>query len=442
MDHDKIVAPAFVEKFQCIGPDCEDSCCRAWRISLDREDYIKLESAMVGDAKSEARFLRGVQRYDKPSSESEYAYLIHKQDGDCAFLDPETQLCVTHRDHGPVCLNKVCSTYPRRFAQIGQQLAMSLSISCPEAARLCLLDDQAMSSVDIDFSELADRNFLLTTSLSKQEGDALFFGHAEPVREVINQLLAFRDYSLASRLLFGAFFINRLVGYGEQGVSAQQLADEIDQIASPDVMATLHQQLADAPDELARPMAAVVGFLISNPAQLQTDGWAFTRILRAAWAQYGVLQSDELVFPIAEDGGLYIGEVIKRYQQNRDRMQPIFGERLDRCLENYCRNYWFSEAYDISPLASERYIQLLVRVATLRFLLIGQPALQELVAEVDVGKGPSDDQVTRFEAIVVDVFYAFSRGFEHDNTYKRMIGQTVQQYQMHSLAHQLLFLKV
>lgn len=31
-----LVRPAYADKFRCVGPACEDSCCVGWRVDLDQ----------------------------------------------------------------------------------------------------------------------------------------------------------------------------------------------------------------------------------------------------------------------------------------------------------------------------------------------------------------------------------------------------------------------
>jgi hypothetical protein len=38
---DNAFQPRYAKDFQCIGPDCEDSCCEGWTVYVDKASYKK-----------------------------------------------------------------------------------------------------------------------------------------------------------------------------------------------------------------------------------------------------------------------------------------------------------------------------------------------------------------------------------------------------------------
>ncbi len=44
----RLVRPEYAERFRCIGPTCEDSCCVGWRVDIDKATYIKYQSISPG----------------------------------------------------------------------------------------------------------------------------------------------------------------------------------------------------------------------------------------------------------------------------------------------------------------------------------------------------------------------------------------------------------
>ncbi len=70
---------------------------------------------------------------------ADYARIPLTTQSFCPFLDPE-QLCGIQRALGPDMLPTTCATYPRALSTIAGEQEKALNLSCPEAARLTLLD--------------------------------------------------------------------------------------------------------------------------------------------------------------------------------------------------------------------------------------------------------------------------------------------------------------
>jgi len=54
--------PRYMERFRCIGPACEDTCCAWWGISVDRRAYDRYRSTggrMTGIAPSRTSMSAG-----------------------------------------------------------------------------------------------------------------------------------------------------------------------------------------------------------------------------------------------------------------------------------------------------------------------------------------------------------------------------------------------
>lgn len=56
-------------------------------------------------------------------------------------------LCRIHQEYGAEMLGDACYFYPRIHRAFGESTVVSMAISCPEAARLMLADEQALESV-------------------------------------------------------------------------------------------------------------------------------------------------------------------------------------------------------------------------------------------------------------------------------------------------------
>ncbi|ABV38424.1 flagellar biosynthesis protein, putative [Shewanella sediminis HAW-EB3] len=131
-----IVTPKYVSDFSCIGPDCEDSCCIGWNIYIDKKSYKKTMAhpQLKGLAKSA---LKKIKR-----SDDQWAIVRTDATGVCPFLDSK-KLCKIHSIAGEETLSATCRTYPRLTVIREHDKFDSLSLSCPEAARLILFSPDA-----------------------------------------------------------------------------------------------------------------------------------------------------------------------------------------------------------------------------------------------------------------------------------------------------------
>lgn len=133
--------PHYYKKFSCIGGVCEDSCCGGWRIAVDRssmESYRSVPGAF-------GRRLR--QAIDEKSG------CFRLRDRKCMLLEKDG-FCGIQKRLGADGLCRDCRDYPRHMEDYGDVRELMLSLSCPEAARVILNDeDQGACSTGIRSGE-------------------------------------------------------------------------------------------------------------------------------------------------------------------------------------------------------------------------------------------------------------------------------------------------
>ena len=85
-----------------------------------------------------------IRRLKNNRSSDRYSEIgLKTTDGSCAFLQDD-KLCLIQTRLGEEALSSTCSDYPRLELPLGEAKLQIGTLSCPEAARLSLLDDQAM----------------------------------------------------------------------------------------------------------------------------------------------------------------------------------------------------------------------------------------------------------------------------------------------------------
>ena len=134
--------PTCYSAFKCIGAACEDTCCEGWGISVDKATYHKYQTC--SDVALGAK-LKALVTIKNTASDTMYAS-IQSPGGRCAFL--ADGLCSIQQRLGEDYLGQTCATFPRILNTIGTRRERSLDLSCPEAARLALLDPKPMDFGD------------------------------------------------------------------------------------------------------------------------------------------------------------------------------------------------------------------------------------------------------------------------------------------------------
>ena len=122
------------DNFECVGSECIDTCCRGWKIYIDKEtgEYYRSVEGEFGDK---------LRKYVKPVDENRYEFTM-VEGNRCPFLN-EKNLCEIYINLGKDKLCKTCARYPRLRTPITSNSCFAkYSLSCPEVVKLLLTDDK------------------------------------------------------------------------------------------------------------------------------------------------------------------------------------------------------------------------------------------------------------------------------------------------------------
>src|SRR5579859_2667695 len=133
-----VAIPAYLARFTCIGPACEDSCCGAWRVPVDGATLVRLKA--IEDPAWKARVQASVL---PPQEGAQVATMRRRTDGMCSMLGAD-RLCDLQSAYGEAALPDVCFHFPRLTMDFDGVLEQAGTFSCPEVARLALLDPAAL----------------------------------------------------------------------------------------------------------------------------------------------------------------------------------------------------------------------------------------------------------------------------------------------------------
>ena len=152
----QITRPAFYKEFSCIAGSCPDTCCAGWQIMIDEKSLQKyrrfkgpFQNRLYNDIDWEEQSFRQYNRR-------------------CAFLNEEN-LCDIYSEAGKDMLCDTCRKYPRHIEEFEGLREYSLSLSCPEAARIFLSHKEKITFVtrEVPAAEETydDFDYLLFTAL-------------------------------------------------------------------------------------------------------------------------------------------------------------------------------------------------------------------------------------------------------------------------------------
>lgn len=178
-----ITVPDYYKDFSCIADKCEDTCCAGWQIVIDSKSlrkYKRVEGAYRKTLLKKVNWLSGTFKQDKEKR--------------CAFL-MDNNLCEMYTHLGKDSLCKTCRLYPRHVEEFEGVREVSLSVSCPEVARILMnrIEPVIFKTVETEKEE------------SYEDFDDFLYSMLLDVRERILEILQNREISLDVRtgLIYG-----------------------------------------------------------------------------------------------------------------------------------------------------------------------------------------------------------------------------------------------
>ncbi len=132
-----------MKQFRCIGAECEDTCCAGWNVNLDQTTYTNY----LADHNSPLThaFQENIQP-NTPSEQTKNKFAtmtMNPKTRACSFLNEG--LCAIQAHKGESFLPNTCFNFPRLNYQFNRTDFQVLSLGCPEAARLALLNENAFN---------------------------------------------------------------------------------------------------------------------------------------------------------------------------------------------------------------------------------------------------------------------------------------------------------
>ena len=171
--------PDYYKEFQCTADKCEDTCCAGWQIVIDDKSlrkYKKVRGKFAPRMFCSVNWLNKTFRQDKEKR--------------CAFLNEEN-LCDLYINQGADSLCKTCRLYPRHIEEFEGLREISLSVSCPEVAKILMNHTEPVKF--ITYEKEGDEEY--------EDFDPFLFSILEDAKEVILEILQNRELPVRNRAL-------------------------------------------------------------------------------------------------------------------------------------------------------------------------------------------------------------------------------------------------
>lgn len=192
----KLLQPRYFEAFHCIGSTCEDTCCVGWIVNVDKPTYEKYQNCSSAEPASSLHTLITIN--ENRSNDDDYAR-IALNGTTCPFLSES--LCSIQQRLGEEYLPKMCATYPRNRNSVDDVFQQSLDLSCPEAARLALLNS---APIEFDEKEYTDGSirpgYVPALDMSGLTASSEPYRSFRDVQRRVISLLQNRSYPMWKRL--------------------------------------------------------------------------------------------------------------------------------------------------------------------------------------------------------------------------------------------------
>ena len=399
-----VLQPTYMKSFKCIGSSCEDSCCIGWRVDLDKETYLKYKNTK--NTELTPFFDKMVNRKHNQKSDESYGKIKMEFNGRCPFLDEE-MLCTIQREYGEEYLSDTCALYPRILRKIDGKYERSATISCPEIARLALLNPEGLVFEHIE----EDKNIRIKLHNNFDTEGHLFLHKPEryfwDIRIFSISLLQNRNYDIGERLIILGIVYKRI-----ESLYREKRIREL-----PEMLEIMNKMIesGDLKQELVK---------INGNTQIQmrlAKEMTDEKILQGITSQRYIECFKETLLGLGYIEGEKIENILSRYEENyKEYLMPYLKEK-EYILENYLVNEYFKEMMPFGSYQTiwDSYMFLCILYGMLKFHMIGMSGYY---------KGLNDD-------ITVKIIQSLSNVVIHSPSYIQGIIKLLKKNGYDGLAH-------
>ena len=199
------------DRFQCIAGACPKSCCEGWQIVIDKEALEEYEET---EGTFRRRLMEGIDWEEGAFSQNGRR---------CSMLNAQG-LCDLQLALGEQALCYTCDMYPRHMEEYRDVREYSLSLSCPEAARMVVMREEPYHFLREEYPGYDDPE-------DYEDFDDALYERLVESREEMYQLAQDRSFSIWERckkIMDAAYEIQLAIEKGLQDDSVASQKDKED----------------------------------------------------------------------------------------------------------------------------------------------------------------------------------------------------------------------
>ncbi|SDK86975.1 lysine-N-methylase [Paenibacillus sp. OK060] len=412
MNAPKALVPTYMLDFKCIGSECEDSCCIGWKVRIDKKTYNNLTS--IPQKALREKLKNGMERLEPSNRTNEHFAQMEmdRRTGCCSMLD-EQKLCTIQRSLGERYLAPICATYPRNIFWVNNEQEISAVMSCPEVARLALLNPEKM---EFTYTEpMVQANAQIKERVTTQYNSS-FMNFFWEIRIFAIEIIQNRQFSFSHRLILLGLFCEQL-----QQLINQNLEDETNVkglIEKFKVIMDDDEVLQDYdtfPADHEFQFITLNNIISKNLGNIGSD----SRFASCVQDYLEGLNEQKELGKLVDLVSFYQNGYLDYYKPFMDDHEFIF--------ENYAVNYIYSHLF---PKSEKRNVYRLYTILVSHYTL-----LKLLLIGISIkNKGLTKDEV-------IKVVQSFTKTAEHTNVYVENIIEFLEDEKYEAMGYLCLLIK-
>ena len=386
----------YMNKFACLGADCESTCCTGWQVEVSQQDLKRLQETVTQDSEF-APLGERIEIFEDDKKNS-VGFLKISQNKSCTFLD-SSGLCSLHRVHGKEALPSICSTYPRNIHRIGGNIELSGQLSCPEVARLLLLGKDSVKRVAAEE---------ITFRLPENSVETRYMGYLNALRSMALWLLE-RQFPIESRLHFLLELAQRTQPFIYSGMEEDlptYLIESVRPLLDDQYLHRTHVQVQGLHSKGLKGLRIIMELMQECSRSAKRKGNCFKELVE------DILPPEK---PLIEAQN----ELLKMHVYRRMIMQKCLGERIDRYSTRIAINYWFGNLFTASSDPMIYMQRLLMLNGVCRTLWIHHSSVRNAVTEFEKD-GDLEKLESTVDQLAVKFTYNTFRAVEHSSRFNKI----------------------
>lgn len=395
-----------VKEFECLGGDCPDTCCKSWRIELDRDDYMRWRKASKGSAETLELFKESVKRVR--GAEQIFAQIKIEKHGDACPAYSQDGLCKVQLHHGHKTIPYICQRYPRTPIHVGMSVVNTGSLSCPELARTLLLTEDGTDVVEHE--ESYDESFKAVRRLPREsQGDWLNF---QPEISEACRFLASENANtlpIHERLFLVAMLLDSIDAVNPD-IDMYALSRCIAPFSEPEYRAEAVRQYRAL--NIANTRIATQLIYSVFTAAGHADSAGTTPFWQEITNCYQHLAGVKM--KVNRDAAMDLetaDTLIAAIRHRRAQVVKRFGTKLDTVQTRFMKTQLFADTEDSDRDPVQCFLRHISLLLLFDFAVCSHGALDDVLSK-DPGDISSADEET-FDKLVVDAAYKLGRAVLH-----------------------------